>query len=186
MEIEIEIDSSIEEYISVIEKQIKGSMQYIRNNNWSLEENVVNRTDLHALQSTMTTRNMAYALNLFKLATKNGMLRSKLVRETVKTLLEATDIYRERYNKYFDQTDFEKILEQKNSSLEMKLQSDMTKTMLSLESGANQLSSIGDNPEASIATFNNIPIPLSMREAVEKKHPEIIETLSYKKNNNGK
>jgi hypothetical protein len=181
-----ELDVELDDFIEVIKEQIKSSTNFVNTHDWVTIKNFNSRKDMHDVQSTLTTRNMTYAVKLFDLASSRGLLQSKKVKRVIKSLLETFHVYKARHEQYFKDQDFTKLLLEQNKEFkmsdEMKFQSDITNTMMKLESDHRKLASMGDTPTVAIPTFNDVPIPLVMRQAAERKHPEILEVLDRKAN----
>lgn len=173
-----ELDISVESFIETVKKTLPNELKFIRENNWAEIDTLTGRIDMHGLHYLLTERSVKNALRLHNLATSAGAMTNKEVKKYLKLLTSFFSLYEERYDSYAGAQDFTKMLEGLKDSkgsmkAEIEFQSDITKNITTLRDTIQKIKRADDKSIIQIPVFQDIPIPLAMRQAVEVRYPEV-------------
>lgn len=188
----------IESFIETVEKQIDASLAFVTSEDWSRLDNLYEKIDVHNMQYLFVERNVKFAEDLSSKASKQGLLSDKKVKATLHKLLEIFSIYEQRYEYYITHMDYMGIIEKRRGAKtqsevarkkrtklmddEIKFQSDISVKIINLRTKVKEISLLDSTETVVIPTFNDIPIPLAMKDAFIRKVPQLKEILENKKN----
>jgi hypothetical protein len=197
------LPSALESLIDTIVPQISSSLTIVKLDDWATEEEVSGRSVTHGLHAMLTKKNIDYALTVQKTAVEHNVVNHPQVKEITSQLLEFYEIYRDRYNMYYENQKSQLqdlILKKERGAInkdgtvrknkskvklslaeeEVKLQVTISQSMLELTNKVRMLSDLTSDDVLIIHTYNDVPIPLAMRKTAEEMFPKIKVFLNNK------
>lgn len=184
MELHEEVEAALEAY----EPQLLNSLGLVTEENWVWSDD---RKDTFELQFQLTKRNLTFAQQLQTLAITHNNSTHERVVDVVNRLISLYDIFKERYNEYnissaeiirgIKEKQKEKGKKTLSVELEVKFQSDVAEAYSKLTALYKKINNLASDDRIIIPTFNDVPIPLVMREQMEEAFPNIKPFLEKKK-----
>lgn len=196
-----ELDFELSASLDTIVPQIGGTLALIKSEDWSEIALAEERAIIHALHESLTKRNLAFALDIQKLAVSKNQHNFEQVSSVISKLNEFYVIYKQRYNRYLVSQDEKlrllleskekttKLKRNKNGRVvlsaadtEAKFQTELTKSMLELSKMSRQLADLDNPDKITVLTHGDVPIPLAMQESVESLFPSVRNFLERRDN----
>lgn len=178
-----EVKLFAEEILATLAREEK----FVKDNDWTKPSKEENKTTLYDLHHTLISKRVNEAVKLVKLL--NGDLSDKKMKALLKRLIGLFDNYDKKVAIYLGENDWTLNVGDGISLDRMKdevaFQSKMTKERTSLKLLVQSIPTESDVKAIKVATLDNRPIPLPMREVIERNRPDIQEfvdkNLSKKK-----
>ncbi len=178
-----ELTQIVNSYIGRILPQAKKELQYIKDNDWSVIDNVGKRGSVYKVQHLLNDRNIKSAIKLYKMAGED--LDKKRVKSALRILIEFYTILDDRYNvmiEKFDWTSFdlEDAKQAKKATSEVEMQASILENLNTFEATLRAINFGDESDDVNISMHSDTPIPFMMREAIEEQYPEILDHLKKK------
>jgi len=180
-----DLKETIADFIDTIYDPLKKELNFIEKHDWTKAVTLKNRENEHGLNAIVTGRAVKAAKDLFKIAEAD--LGHKRVKSLMKLCKEVFDLYERRYNAYTKSQDWEQFMSEGGSlekvQDEMRFQNDIRNQLNELKKTMRDINFGDEEGRIAISTFNDVPLPLVMREMVEERFPEVKELINKKLEN---
>lgn len=178
-----ELNSEVDAYLKRILPQAKKELTYIKNEDWSIIENVKMRGNVYKIQNLLVDRNTKTAVKLYGLAKED--ITKKRVKSALSTLIEFFNIADKRYKVMVETFDWSTFSLDNDADAgkiksEVEFQAEVLNDINGLEARLRAINFGGESDELSINFYNNTPAPFMMAEAIEIRYPEIKQFMKRK------
>lgn len=178
------LDSKIQDLLDLILPAAKKELNFIKNVDWSVIDNLDKREIKYNIQHKLNDRNIKALLKLYNLAIDD--LGHPSVRSAVKIFLEFYYILEQRYSVVDEKYDWTKF-DQEEKNVEAKMEAEIsfqTEVLKNLTAFREMLRKINFGDESTsldIPIHSDKPVPITMRESIEKRYPEVREFIESRK-----
>ena len=178
-----ELEDNVLLFIDSIKIPQERNLKIVKESDWTAKVEMSEKEELYKVHRFFVDRAVDNATTLYNMC--NGDTRNKSVKEVLETLSAIFNLQSERVEKYINDNDWSiDLVETGKVSDAMLVEGEFQSGMLkdiNTSRAKMQKVNIGDNIKSvNVPIFGDQPVPLIMRQAIEKKFPEIKEYINQR------
>ena len=175
-----ELEDNVVLFIDSIKIPQERNLKIVRESNWMDKKTLPEKEELYKIHRFFVERAVDNATTLYNMC--NGDTRKRTVKDILETLAAIFNVQSERIETYIRENDWSVNLITSGQVLDSMLQEGEFQSGMLKDINASrarmQKVNIGDNIKSvNVPIFGDQPVPLIMRQAFEKKFPEIKEYI---------
>lgn len=179
-----DLNYDIQDFIDTSLIPLQKEFKFFKESDWTKASSLKDRINEHALSALITEKAIQAAKDLHKIA--KDSLGHKEVKKVMNLSKKVFDIYEQRYHKYTETQDWSTYMEEgkdiSQMEAEMKFQIDIRNELNGFKRTLRGINFGEEDKRVAVATLNDAPLPLFMREMIVNKFPEVGELLKQIEN----
>lgn len=179
-----DLNYDIQDFIDTSLAPLQKEFKFLEVSDWTKASSLKDRITEHALSALITEKAIQAAKDLHKIA--KDSLNHKEVKKVMNLSKKVFDIYEQRYHKYTETQDWSTYMEEgkdiSQMEAEMKFQIEIRNELNGFKRTLRGINFGEEDKRVAVATLNDAPLPLFMREMIVNKFPEVGELLKELEN----
>lgn len=177
------LDTTLIDLISSIEETTKREYSFVKSDDWTKVDKNELRKNRHDLHYNLTNKAVLNSKKVFSVS--GADLKHPRIKKLMRTLLGFFDLYSSRGNQYLLEKDWTKFLEtgegnEIDANFEIEFQNSISNNIFKFKTDLKGINDGEDVATIQVATFNDTPIPLAMKDAIYERLPEVKNLVDKK------